>query len=456
MNFTWIKYNTLISILFVCCCSLNAQNDIALSISSNLSVTEIGEELTFSITVENIKATDVEGLKIHVNIPSILDYIDDEISTGATFSVASGEWNIFNQLNSNTDSLNLKLTLSPNAEGTHFITAEIIEMIGFDFNSTVQNGDFLEDDFAVGCIAVPIEMGQNYTVQLVAPAQFTEAHQWYETTTFGNNLVSTNALFSATTPGVYRYKNTVYGCQQGACCDIVLVERLEPCIITAYANTICKNNSTLNDSLDDIFVVDIQAVAGGSGFSDNYLVLYNETILNIGGTNYGENIIVAHPGFISDGISAFNITIQDANDPDCQQEIEIIAPQECSTGNCNLYAKLQENNCCEECRSGNLELKLAHWQEEFKELSSVNVAKGKPSDFNNSPFGPNTSSYNSTDGLYAGEFFGGFDYSFSSTGNYNYWDVDLEEIKIFAKDDCCGGDAINYRIFVSSEPFNTT
>lgn len=458
MNFKQVKYSAIFSILFLCNFSLNAQNDVSLSIVSNSSVTEIGDSITFNITVKNVIATNVEGLKVKVNIPSTLDFINEEIPAGTTFSAMSGEWNIFNQLDSITDSLQLKLILSPSIEGTQFVTAEVIEMIGFDFNSTVQNGSFLEDDFGTSCISVPIQIGQNDTVYLAAITQDAGVHQWYRTTNSGDELVSTDAFFSATIPGSYRYENTLSGCQSGACCDVILVE---PCSITAYANAICQNNATLNDTSDDIFVIDINAVAGGTGFSGSYSVLYNGSILNAGGTTYGENVTVMHPDFISDGMSTFDIVIQDASDPDCKQELEVTAPQECSTDDCNLYAKLQENNCCEACLSGNLEIKLAYWREDFKQISAVNIARGKPSNFNSSPFGRNTNSHNSTDGLYAGEPFGGFDYSFSPFGENNYWDIDLvgfydlETINIFTKVGCCGGNANNYRVFVSDEPFDT-
>ena len=462
MNFTRIKYYIIFSLLLLCNFSLFAQHDIALSTSSNLTVTQIGEESIFNITIANVNATNIEGLTVNIVIPTTLDYIEDNAPAGTTFSLNSGEWNIFNQLNNNTDSLSLKLTLSPNTEGIHFIISEVSEMTGFDFNSNVQNNDYFEDDIGIACITIPIEIGQNDTVQLAAPTQFAEGHQWFKKTNLGDVLVSTDAIFPAMESGSYSYSNIVYPCPVGTCCDIILVERPEPCSINTYADVICNNNTTLGNAEDDIFELNIYAIAAGDGFSESYTVSYNGEILNLGGTNYGENILLGHPDFIADGLTTFDLIIQDANDQDCQEQITITAPEECSSNNCNLYAKIKENNCCEECRSGNLGLKLAYWREEFKELSSANLARSKPSKFNGSPFDANTNSFNSTDGLYAGEPFGGFDYAFSSAGDYNYWDLDLvgfynlEEIRIFTKENCCGGDANSYRIFVSNEPFNTT
>jgi hypothetical protein len=129
---------------------------------------------------------------------------------------------------------------------------------------------------------------------------------------------------------------------------------------------------------------------------------------------------------------------------------------------CTIFAHLRENNCCQACEFGNLQVMTLHWSEEYVNLSSANVALGKPSIINGTLNLTAGNAHQVTDGKFEGEPFANHDYAFSTAGTNNRWDIDLiglydlESIRVFTKTGCCSGSANTYRVFVSEEPFSTT
>lgn len=135
------------------------------------------------------------------------------------------------------------------------------------------------------------------------------------------------------------------------------------------------------------------------------------------------------------------------------------ADDDCS---CIPYSVILENNCCKTCSSGNLEVKTAFWQPNYINLSATNLALNKPSAINGFAGLSRNIAKNANDGHFASNINTNFDYAFSPNGFNNYWDIDLvgfyniEQINVFTKEGCCQGNATNYRVFISENPFYDT
>jgi hypothetical protein len=111
-----------------------------------------------------------------------------------------------------------------------------------------------------------------------------------------------------------------------------------PCSITAtFTQNECNNNRTTASSSDDYFTVTITAAsATNGGTNGKYEVLYNNTVLNVGGTLYGTNVTVGNDGiFLSDGSSTYQFTVRDLDIPTCTTSVfTTTASAACSTIPC--------------------------------------------------------------------------------------------------------------------------
>ena len=219
---------------------LLSQVDVTLTLLTDKEVIEIDEPVTFSITANNVRQTAVTGLVIHFDIPATLNYESHVAPVGTVFNPSSGHWQIGSQLTANTESLTFHITLSPNAEGTHFLIGEVNNIDGIEYNSTPQNRDFREDDLVVGCIAVPILLRTDSDSVMLAAPYIADGHQWTKTVNGNTQVVSSNPIFYTKEPGIYNYANTETLCEMKMCCDII-IQAVESCDIDADLDGICSS-----------------------------------------------------------------------------------------------------------------------------------------------------------------------------------------------------------------------
>lgn len=448
-------------LLFFFSFSAISQVDVALQLSADKEIVEINEIVTFTITANNVPQTTVTGLIIHFDIPSTLNYDNHTAPAGTSFNNLTGNWQIGNQLAANTSELNLILSVSPNSEGTHFLIGEVSNIDGIEYNSTPQNGDFRENDIVLGGVTVPIFIAAGTdSIELIAPP-VSGGHQWEQTINNTTIVVSTDSIFVASIAGVYTYFNSNYVCGAAGCFDII-VNVIQPCSVNIIALE-CDDNATINEAADDFFEITLTTSPSNINNSSQYFIDYNGIILNPSGTNYNNLFTITHPDFIADGLTDITLIIQDPADENCLQTITVTAPPNCSVySNCDFYSTLIENNCCQICESGNLEIKTAYWQPEYINLLQSNLALHKPVFFNGTPSYSGSNASLSVDGQLEGNSNLPFDYAFSIGGENNYWDIDLvgnydlDSLKIYTKTGCCGSMASNYRVFISEIPFTTT
>ncbi|WP_293565334.1 T9SS type A sorting domain-containing protein [Phaeodactylibacter sp.] len=106
------------------------------------STPNVGEEVTFTVTVENQGPSDATGVAVRDNLPSGYTFV----SSNGAYNDATGIWTIGDLANG--ASVSLEITASVNATGDYFNVAEVSEATEDDTDSTPDNddGDQSEDD----------------------------------------------------------------------------------------------------------------------------------------------------------------------------------------------------------------------------------------------------------------------------------------------------------------------
>ncbi len=142
---------------------------------------------------------------------------------------------------------------------------------------------------------------------------------------------------SPATPTVYTIR--IYGTDSTCYKDVtaILNPTQCPCQITAsWIQNACNNNGTQALSSDDYFTVTTAASSINSGSSGKYEVVMNNTVLNAGGTTYGQSVTVGGAGiFNSDGNTVYQLTVRDLNNKLCVSTIfTTAASASCSTLGC--------------------------------------------------------------------------------------------------------------------------
>jgi uncharacterized repeat protein (TIGR01451 family) len=106
------------------------------------STPNVGENVTFTITVENQGPSAATGVAVRDNLPSGYTFV----SSNGAYNDATGIWTIGNLANGAT--VSLEITASVNATGDYFNVAEVSDANEDDTDSTPDNddGDQSEDD----------------------------------------------------------------------------------------------------------------------------------------------------------------------------------------------------------------------------------------------------------------------------------------------------------------------
>jgi hypothetical protein len=126
---------------------------------------------------------------------------------------------------------------------------------------------------------------------------------------------------------------------------------------------------------------------------------------------------------------------------------------------CDFSSRLTEINCCKSCSSGNLEVNLLHWKEDYNLLENENVALNKRAMFLGTPNHVTSNAKATIDGKLIGDPTAIADYDVSQEVNdpWYYLDLignyDISTITISGRTDCCQSETYDYIIFISTTPF---
>ncbi|MBK8444909.1 MAG: DUF11 domain-containing protein [Sphingobacteriales bacterium] len=205
--------------------------DLALDKSIDKTIAQIGEQVTFTITITNEGGTDASGVSVSDVLPTGISYVSSSASQGS-YDSATGVWTVGDFL-ANDAPKTLTIVGTILSEGVHYNTAEISVMNGTDIDSTPNNGVVGEDDIDKVCVSVPMQICDDgsQSVTLFAETGLVNV-MWYK----DGVQVGTGSSYTTNQAGSYTYTADNGGCTTGTCCAVIL--EAIPCCPTNACPTI--------------------------------------------------------------------------------------------------------------------------------------------------------------------------------------------------------------------------
>ena len=155
-------------------------------------------------------------------------------------------------------------------------------------------------------------LGTGYTVTVSGGATITPA-----TGTYGSS--TTFQLQNGSANGTV-YTITVTDNVNASCMATTTVSQnsCSVCGINATIVPDCNDNNTLAIDTDDYMTAVVTGSNSAPGSSHKYLIIYNGTTLNTGGTAYGSSFTIGtNKIFSANGSSTYTIVIRDFDDSTC-------------------------------------------------------------------------------------------------------------------------------------------
>ncbi len=116
--------------------------DLALNVSVDNDFPDVGAQVTFTITLINEGPSDALGVEVKNVLPDGFTYISDD--SGGLFNSSNGVWNVGAIALESQMELNIVAEVNPS--GDYTTTAEVVDAIFFDADSTPNNHILAEDD----------------------------------------------------------------------------------------------------------------------------------------------------------------------------------------------------------------------------------------------------------------------------------------------------------------------
>lgn len=220
-RFILLCYVIIVNFIPVC---FSQQFDIALKKSSPNNVEKIGDAVEIITEVSNSGKKTARKLKIHDQIPKNAKYV--AAFPANLYDPTTNTWEIDSIAAKQTIRLSLVLRLLE--EGVVYQQAELIDAQELDEDSTPQNQDITEDDWAATCLSVPMLYLDKSKIDIFAAAPEGWLHyRWFKN---GEEVAQTRTL-TIKDFGQYHYEvsNDATTCENGYSCPI-LVQYGEPII----------------------------------------------------------------------------------------------------------------------------------------------------------------------------------------------------------------------------------
>ncbi|MEL4308908.1 PKD domain-containing protein [Joostella sp. CR20] len=143
--------------------------DLNLSKTVNVANPEVNSEVIFTLTILNEGVTTAPGVEITDVLPSGYTFVN-AVTTDGSYDDATGVWALSNNLGVNKSEY-LQITATVNPTGEYLNTAEVTASDFPDSDSTPDNADTSEDDYAeVGVTPIPlVDLSLTKTVDNATP-----------------------------------------------------------------------------------------------------------------------------------------------------------------------------------------------------------------------------------------------------------------------------------------------
>ncbi|KPM49980.1 DUF11 domain-containing protein [Jiulongibacter sediminis] len=259
------------------------QIDLSLSQSVNVSLAEIGDTLTFSLTLVNeTPAYPATGVMVQNYFDDKAAYTSHSAPSGTTFDPVLGIWSIDSAAINTTDTVTLEISVIVQGSGVISNSAEVIAADQTDLDSTPANGIKSEDDYSTSCSSVPFSICFGDSVVLVIDSSYS-SYQW---NLDGNPIPgATSYSYFASTPGEYTVDiNGSTGCESGLCCPFILEGGIEFDLTISGTSQVCSGDTIelTSGTVGGTIVSYLWIRPNGTTSTDTNLVIANATQANNG------------------------------------------------------------------------------------------------------------------------------------------------------------------------------
>jgi hypothetical protein len=193
--------------------------DLSTTISLSTKAPNQFDALTATIVVTNSGPNSATGVIDKITLPTGQPITSLSTSAG-TFDQTTGLWTIGTLAAG--QSVTLTIGLSAATGGVATIQSEVVASGQYDPDSTPNNQQYGEDDLAVACFSVPVDLCQGETFTFAISGSFTSI-QWYRNGQPIPQATTTSLVINQ--EGTYTVSTNV-NCPGGGCCPLIV--RLRP------------------------------------------------------------------------------------------------------------------------------------------------------------------------------------------------------------------------------------
>ena len=256
--------------------NVQAQHDLSLLKSVDADSAGIGDTVTFTISIVNDADSSVNTVVVKDSLPANVTFIDSLPEKGS-YDPSTHLWTVGNITTSAADdTITLEIRVRIDAPGLVFNEAEIYSTDAgdYDVDSSPNNKNILEDDYASACVSVPFKIcsALGDTILLTAPAGYA-GYKWYK----DNVEISgeTGNTYKAFAAGEYHFTvdTLIFGtdtiaCSANLCCPIIVEEA---CFDLALDKKLASGQSALV-SPGDTVTYTITVHNQGDYYADSILI----------------------------------------------------------------------------------------------------------------------------------------------------------------------------------------
>ncbi|MBK7343130.1 MAG: DUF11 domain-containing protein [Saprospiraceae bacterium] len=220
----------------------SAMADVSLTVTSNQSEIFIGENVTYTVKVQNDAHTSVTGLQVKLLdiLPPGSSYVSKTAAAGTSYAQATGIWTIGSALTASTSSLTMTLTVKAVSDGILFARAEVSAMNEADYDSTPNNALLDEDDIGVACTSVPIFLhcgGNPDTITIKAPTGYA-GYKWFNNGVEIPGEILPELVVFDEGSFTFEINDPAYDCEISLCCPVAVYN----CFDLAIRKTLVSPN----------------------------------------------------------------------------------------------------------------------------------------------------------------------------------------------------------------------
>ena len=212
----------------------------AISIVSKININSEGE-IKFTVFNKSLEKS-ATNIQIVVKTPYQMSYsiFKQSTSSKGEFDINSNIWTISSIPQNDSATLNLKYKILN--DGIWYLEGEVFKLDQFDLDSTPNNDNQNEDDFAKSCFSIPIVSSETPFLgkQIIIEDSTLSNITWSR----NNSIIPNQTAYSlsVTSIGEYNFQSPQFKCPIQGCCPFIFVGGTNPFCCQPLEYLLSKNN----------------------------------------------------------------------------------------------------------------------------------------------------------------------------------------------------------------------